>query len=37
VINTKLTSELTFYRGNPAEPVRELPDTLKFFRRGSES
>lgn len=34
VINTKLTAELTFYRGNPAEPVRELPETLGFFRRG---
>jgi acetyltransferase-like isoleucine patch superfamily enzyme len=34
VINTRLTKELTFYRGNPAEPVRELPENLKFFRRG---
>ena len=33
VINTKLTKELTFYRGNPAEAVRELPPTLKFFTR----
>lgn len=34
VVNTKLTRELTFYRGNPAEPVRELPPTLGYFRRG---
>jgi acetyltransferase-like isoleucine patch superfamily enzyme len=34
VINTKLGKELTFYRGNPAEPVRELPAHLQFFRRG---
>lgn len=34
VINTKLTKELTFYRGNPAEAVRDLPETLGFFRRG---
>lgn len=33
VINTKLTQELTFYRGNPAEPVRSLPERLKFFHR----
>lgn len=33
VVNTKLTQELTFYRGNPAEPVRSLPATLKFFHR----
>jgi acetyltransferase-like isoleucine patch superfamily enzyme len=36
VVTTKLASELTFYRGNPAEPVRELPATLGFFRRGAE-
>jgi acetyltransferase-like isoleucine patch superfamily enzyme len=34
VVNTKLTKELTFYRGNPAEPVRDLSARLKFFRRG---
>jgi acetyltransferase-like isoleucine patch superfamily enzyme len=34
VINTKLTTEYTFYRGNPVEAVRQLPDTLQYFRRG---
>jgi acetyltransferase-like isoleucine patch superfamily enzyme len=34
VVNTKLTRELTFYRGNPAEAVRQLPETLPFFRHG---
>jgi acetyltransferase-like isoleucine patch superfamily enzyme len=34
VVNTPLTDELTFYRGNPAEPVRALPETLRFFHRG---
>jgi carbonic anhydrase/acetyltransferase-like protein (isoleucine patch superfamily) len=34
VVNTRLKQEYTFYRGNPAEPVRELPPTLGFFRRG---
>lgn len=34
VVTTKLTQELTLYRGNPVEPVRELPATLKFFHRG---
>ncbi len=34
VVNTKLTTELTFYSGNPAAPVRSLPDSLGFFRRG---
>jgi acetyltransferase-like isoleucine patch superfamily enzyme len=34
VVNTKLTRELTLYRGNPAEPVRDLPATLGYFRRG---
>jgi carbonic anhydrase/acetyltransferase-like protein (isoleucine patch superfamily) len=34
VVNTKLTKELTLYRGNPAEPVRDLPPTLGYFRRG---
>ncbi|UTI62610.1 hypothetical protein NBH00_14715 [Paraconexibacter antarcticus] len=37
VVNTKLTRELTFYRGNPAEPVRELPARLQFFRRGENT
>jgi acetyltransferase-like isoleucine patch superfamily enzyme len=34
VVTTKLTDELTFYRGNPAEAIRPLPDRLRFFRRG---
>jgi acetyltransferase-like isoleucine patch superfamily enzyme len=34
VVTTRLVDELTVYRGNPAEPVRTLPDTLAFFRRG---
>ena len=34
MINTKLTEELTFYRGNPAEAARALPESLRFFRRG---
>ena len=34
VVTTKLTRELTFYRGNPAEPVRSLPETLGYFQRG---
>ena len=33
VITTRLTQELTVYRGNPAEAVRTLPDTLGFFNR----
>jgi acetyltransferase-like isoleucine patch superfamily enzyme len=37
VINTPLTDELTFYSGSPAEPVRDLPETLGFFHRGEES
>lgn len=36
VITTKLTKELTFYRGNPAEAVRELPASLKYFQRRPE-
>jgi acetyltransferase-like isoleucine patch superfamily enzyme len=36
VVNTPLTAELTFYQGNPAEPVRTLPDSLGFFHRGQE-
>lgn len=35
VVTTKLTKEQTFYRGNPAEAVRELPD-LKVFHRTEE-
>lgn len=35
VVNTKLTKELTFYRGNPAEAVRELPERLQYFHRGT--
>jgi acetyltransferase-like isoleucine patch superfamily enzyme len=34
VVSTKLTEELTFYRGNPAEAVRPLPERLTFFQRG---
>jgi acetyltransferase-like isoleucine patch superfamily enzyme len=34
VVSTKLTEELTFYRGNPAEAVRPLPERLGFFHRG---
>lgn len=34
VVNTRLTEELTFYRGNPAEAVRRLPASLRFFHRG---
>jgi acetyltransferase-like isoleucine patch superfamily enzyme len=37
VINTKLTEELTFYSGNPAEAVRSLPETLAFFQRGESA
>jgi acetyltransferase-like isoleucine patch superfamily enzyme len=37
VVNTKLTNELTFYSGNPAEPVRSLPETLRIFHRGEGS
>ena len=36
VITTRLTQELTLYRGNPAEPIRSLPDTLQFFHRGDD-
>jgi serine acetyltransferase len=36
VVNTRLTAELTLYRGNPAEPIRSLPDTLRFFHRGDD-
>lgn len=34
VVNTKLTKELTFYGGNPAEPLRELSESLRPFQRG---
>ena len=34
VVSGKLTDELTFYRGNPAEAVRPLPERLAFFHRG---
>ena len=33
IVSTKLTAEQTFYRGNPAEAVRSLPDNLKFYER----
>jgi acetyltransferase-like isoleucine patch superfamily enzyme len=36
VVTTKLTEELTFYRGNPAEAVRPLPERLRFFHRGED-
>ena len=35
VVNTRLKAERTFYRGNPAEPVRELPEDLDYFVRGT--
>ncbi len=35
VVTTRLTKEQTFYRGNPAEAVRELPD-LRVFHRTEE-
>jgi acetyltransferase-like isoleucine patch superfamily enzyme len=34
VVSTRLTEELTFYRGNPAEAVRPLPERMAFFHRG---
>jgi acetyltransferase-like isoleucine patch superfamily enzyme len=37
VVNTKLTEELTFYGGNPAEAIRRLPETLGFFHRGKDA
>jgi acetyltransferase-like isoleucine patch superfamily enzyme len=36
VVTTRLVDELTVYRGNPAEAVRTLPDTLAFFHRGED-
>lgn len=35
VVNTPLTKEYVFYRGNPAEEVRTLPETLGYFTRTS--
>ncbi len=37
VVATKLTKEQTFYRGNPAQPVRELPDLPAFHRGDAEA
>jgi acetyltransferase-like isoleucine patch superfamily enzyme len=34
VVSSPLTEELTFYRGNPAEAVRPLPERLAVFHRG---
>jgi acetyltransferase-like isoleucine patch superfamily enzyme len=34
VVTTPLTQELTLYRGNPAEAIRSLPESLRFFHRG---
>ena len=36
VVTTRLVDELTVYRGNPAEPIRTVPDTLAFFHRGED-
>jgi acetyltransferase-like isoleucine patch superfamily enzyme len=36
VVNTRLSTEQTFYRGNPAKPVRPLPDTLRYWYRSLE-
>ena len=33
VVNTPLTKEYTFYRGNPAVGVRDLPENLGYFTR----
>jgi acetyltransferase-like isoleucine patch superfamily enzyme len=35
VVNTPLTTPHTFYRGNPAVPVRTLPEDLGYFVRTS--
>jgi acetyltransferase-like isoleucine patch superfamily enzyme len=35
VVNTPLTKQYTFYRGNPAEAVRTLPEDLGYFVRTS--
>jgi acetyltransferase-like isoleucine patch superfamily enzyme len=37
VVNTVLTKEGVFYRGNPAVEVRELPAGLKFLNRTSST
>lgn len=37
VVTTRLTKELTFYRGNPAEAVRDLPESLRYFHRGVDT
>ncbi|HTU39751.1 MAG TPA: hypothetical protein VMF35_17250 [Acidimicrobiales bacterium] len=37
VVNTPLTTELTFYSGNPAVAMRPLPETLAFFHRGERT
>lgn len=34
VVNTRLTDELTFYGGNPAQAVRSLSPKLGVFQRG---
>ena len=34
VVDTKLSGELTLYRGNPAVAVRELSERLGYFQRG---
>jgi acetyltransferase-like isoleucine patch superfamily enzyme len=33
VVNSRLPAEQTLYRGNPAEAVRPLPDTYRFWHR----
>jgi acetyltransferase-like isoleucine patch superfamily enzyme len=33
VITTKLSKEQTFYRGNPAQAIRRLPDNLGYYHR----
>jgi acetyltransferase-like isoleucine patch superfamily enzyme len=37
VVTTKLKQELSLYRGNPAEPIRALPKTLAYLRRGERT
>jgi len=37
VVSTKFTQELTFYRGNPAEAVRSLPERIGYFNRDESS
>jgi acetyltransferase-like isoleucine patch superfamily enzyme len=37
VVSTKLTQELTFYQGNPAEAVRSLPENMRYFRRDEKA